>query len=508
MQESDAELVIKARAGERSAFGVLLARHIDVAMRLATRMVGEEYAREMVQEGALQAMLSLDRLGEAASFGPWFCGIVLNLCRGQLRQRRREVSWEDFCGGRHVEHPLLVDPEPSPAEQFEAQQMHQLVLVAVAELSPKVRRAALLFYFEQLSLKEIAALLHISVGAVKGRLFKARQELADTLWPLYAELREIDEREPEMTKVEIADVIAFRGDQSFLVVLLDRNGKRKLHIMIGHAEGSALSMFLRGLSLPRPVTAQFTANILDALDAELSQVRVEKLEETVFYAVAVVRSGDQVKELDARPSDAMCVAAIKGAPIYVTDEVWQQGGQECSDEEIAQMGQSLQVQSVELANQIAKMPTVHRVESEIPAAGEFARLEVARQRMQEGELSDLGPGDELRFPMESSWLYIGDVPRFCGMPANVDGYVGLSVFGPFAAEEQPAAAADGKKNVVVELGRGWLQWQEDTSMAESYVQFPRKLDEPAEIRIDGELWATATLHTGSKGYALKIVALS
>jgi DNA-directed RNA polymerase specialized sigma24 family protein len=92
-------MVQKAQAGDREAFGQLFGRHAETALRLAGQMVGEECAREMVQEGALQALLSLDRLAERASFGSWLCGIVLNLCRGQLRQRRRELSWEDLVGG-------------------------------------------------------------------------------------------------------------------------------------------------------------------------------------------------------------------------------------------------------------------------------------------------------------------------------------------------------------------------------------------------------------------------
>ena len=142
-----------------------------------------------------------------------------------------------------------------------------------------------------------------------------------------------------MTKVEIADVIS-QGDQ-FLVWLLDRDGKRRLPVVIGEAEGSALKYLRRGISFPRPLGAQLTANILDALEAELVEVRVEKLEQDVYYAVAVVRSGETVTELDARPSDAMCVAAVKGTPLFVTDAVWEKGGRKCSLEEIAQMGQSL-----------------------------------------------------------------------------------------------------------------------------------------------------------------------
>ena len=59
-----------------------------------------------------------------------------------------------------------------------------------------------------------------------------------------------------MTKVEIADVIS-RGDQ-FLVWLLDRDGKRRLPVVIGEAEGSALKYLRRGISFPPETSATHT----------------------------------------------------------------------------------------------------------------------------------------------------------------------------------------------------------------------------------------------------------
>ena len=73
------------------------------------------------------------------------------------------------------------------------------------------------------------------------------------------------------------------------------------------------------------------------------------------------------------------VAAIKGAPIYVAEEVWEQVGQECSDEEIAQMGKSLQEQATELATHIAKIPTVRRADTRDPGEGQQARREWIRR---------------------------------------------------------------------------------------------------------------------------------
>ena len=334
-------------------------------------------------------------------------------------------------------------------------------------------------------------------------LYIKRQVLADRRWPLYAELREIEARETNMTSVEIADVIA-QGDQNFLVVLLDREGKRRLPITIGQFEGSALSMFLREINLPRPVTAEFAVRILDALEAELVEVRVEKLEQSIFYAVAVIKSGDRVKELDARPSDAMCVAVLKGAPLFVTDGAWEQGGQECSDEDIAQMGQSLQGESPELIKHFMKIPAVYRAEPDDPGQGQQLRLEIAHQRLDEKRLAGLGPGDAVEVELGPTLLYVDGVPRCVGMTVDVEGSAGIKIM---AMAEGKAAADDGKKRLAVELGRGWLVWESEKEAAGGVVQLPRRLDEPAEVYIDGELWATGTLHAAQEGHVLKIAEL-
>lgn len=76
---------------------------------------------------------------------------------------------------------------PDPQKIAEEQELYSLVLEAVNALSPKNRTATLLFYQEQLSLHEIAALLGVSVAAVKGRLHKSRLQLRIKLLPLYVE---------------------------------------------------------------------------------------------------------------------------------------------------------------------------------------------------------------------------------------------------------------------------------------------------------------------------------
>ena len=58
----------------------------------------------------------------------------------------------------------------------------------------------------------------------------------------------------------------------------------------------------------------------------MEDVRVERLEETTFYAVVTVRSGAKAREVDARPSDAIALALYSGSPISVAEQVMADGG--------------------------------------------------------------------------------------------------------------------------------------------------------------------------------------
>jgi bifunctional DNase/RNase len=58
----------------------------------------------------------------------------------------------------------------------------------------------------------------------------------------------------------------------------------------------------------------------------IEQVRIEKLQDDTFYATVKVRCGQIVNEVDARPSDALTLAALLGTPVFVTEEVFSRAG--------------------------------------------------------------------------------------------------------------------------------------------------------------------------------------
>ncbi len=320
-----------ARAGDKEAFGQLADRYQRMAERISTRLVADEdIAKELAQESMLQAYLSLVNLRADARFQSWLYGIVLNVCKSHIRSRSRApLSLESLTGGLRFEAVPFGGIEPDPHEIAEAQELHRLVLRAIDTLSTKMRAATLLFYYEQLSVREIAATLNVSVVAVKGRLHAARRKLRELLSAPVTETS-IGPRRRAMVPVTIADVIQREPkveeaerypDALYAVILLDEAGRRVLPVWMAASSIDAIFMGLTKAQVARPLTFTFVSNILDAMGAELEEVRVEALRGDTFYAVAKLRSDETVFEVDARPSDAIALALHTGSPIYAAEEV-------------------------------------------------------------------------------------------------------------------------------------------------------------------------------------------
>jgi RNA polymerase sigma factor (sigma-70 family) len=288
----DAELVTAARAGDRAAFGTLVDRHRPALLRACRG------SADAAQEAVLVALTRLPALRDDDAFGPWLCGIGRNL---QRRERRApalppapDVAWE-------APDPILRDR----------------VLTAVAALPPGQRDAVALFYLADLSHAQIAARLGTSVGAVKTRLHKARAALQDRL----SDLR----REPApmpAVPMRVADVVA--ADPLHIVLLEETEGARRLPIWIPPGEAGWLAKRLRQEDHPRPDTYRFAADLLAGAGATLEEVRIVRLAETIFYAEAVLQGGAAV---DARPSDAVNLALVTGAPILVDEAVLEEAAE-------------------------------------------------------------------------------------------------------------------------------------------------------------------------------------
>ncbi len=333
-EKTDAELVTLARGGQREAFGELVVRYEAMARRIAANMVAnEEVARELAQEAILAAYLSLAQLREAARFRSWLYGIVLNICRSYLRERKGDpCSLEALMGGMRADLAMFFAGTIDPQKAVEERELQRAVLDAVWQLSAKERAATLLFYYEQLSLEEVARASGASVNAVKGRLHRARKQLRVRLSSLYEEQREAgktgaattqEEGSTKMIPARIHSVREIPETGQTVVALQDEAGRRVVCIWVGKSEGLAIAMGMTGISSLRPLTAGMMANLLKTTGVQLEEVRIEALKDDVFYAVMKVRNGEVVQEIDARPSDALALATYTGedVPIFITEDV-------------------------------------------------------------------------------------------------------------------------------------------------------------------------------------------
>jgi RNA polymerase sigma factor (sigma-70 family) len=323
-EPSQAALVSAAQQGDKAALATLVARHRPMLVATCQGALGDtDLAEDAAQEAVLLALLSLDRLRQADRFGPWLCGIGLNVCRRWLRERSRTSwSWEALQGGRAGGWPIQA---PGPAELVEAAEDAALVRAAVAGLPAGQRVAVTLHYLAGLTQAETAERAGTSVGAVKVRLHKARVRLREQLGPWWKGERMAVQEATGWVQMRVRDVRrgAASGErpERHVVVLDEVGGTRRLLIWVGQFEATALAMSLQGAELPRPGSFQFAAGLLAAAGGTLREVRVTRLVEGTFYAEAVVDGAAGQEGVDARPSDALTLALLTGAPIRVDPAV-------------------------------------------------------------------------------------------------------------------------------------------------------------------------------------------
>lgn len=345
LRRTDSVLIATTLAGDRAAFGELIDRHRPRAVAVARRMLRDPLeAEDVVQDALLQAYLGLGGLRDAERFGAWLCGIAANLAKMRLRAPARSfASLEELTGGRRVPPGLLATRDPSPEHAIEVRELLGLVRAAIDVLPDGQREVVLMHYVDGLSCQEIATLLGRSTGAVRVRLHRARGELRATLSAAHPDFQTpvaaAPPRSKEESVIEVTpeDVVVRSlpdGQPTGtlrIILLRERDGDRILPIWVGAPEGDALALQLGGAAAPRPMTADLAVRLLELSAARIERVAISSLRDKTFYGVVTLRVGDQVHEVDARPSDALNLALRVGAQVVVDPEVMEQAGVPAAD---------------------------------------------------------------------------------------------------------------------------------------------------------------------------------
>ncbi|MCI0460261.1 MAG: RNA polymerase sigma factor [Gemmataceae bacterium] len=175
---SDEHLLARLASGEREALEELFRRYRGLAYRVAYRLLGHEAdALDAVQEGFIKALTHLHTFQGRSTFKTWLLRVVSNaaLDVGRLRSRRELLRLDGpETGPGEAGHPV-IDADPSLG--LEREDLRQLLDQALATLPEAQRRTFVLHVEAELSYREVAEVLGISIGTVMSRLYYARQRL-------------------------------------------------------------------------------------------------------------------------------------------------------------------------------------------------------------------------------------------------------------------------------------------------------------------------------------------
>jgi len=123
-------------------------------------------------------------------------------------------------------------------------------------------------------------------------------------------------------KADIYSLLIVPETAQYLLTLEEVTGTRLIPIWIGPAEGMAVSAALRKEYFPRPLTHDLISNMITVIGAALERVTITDLIDGTFYSKMTIRQGERGYTVDARPSDAIAVAFLAGAPVYIDDKVF------------------------------------------------------------------------------------------------------------------------------------------------------------------------------------------
>ena len=128
--------------------------------------------------------------------------------------------------------------------------------------------------------------------------------------------------------MELNKIIIDEKRQDQEIMLKEKNGVKTLTIVIGPTEASSIKMKLSGIKAPRPLTHDLLYSIIENLKVKVEKIVIDKLENNTFYAkIFIAAENQEIKIIDARPSDSIALAVRAKAPIFVEEEVLEQSTQ-------------------------------------------------------------------------------------------------------------------------------------------------------------------------------------
>ncbi|MFA5082908.1 MAG: RNA polymerase sigma factor RpoE [Hydrogenophilaceae bacterium] len=186
-QDIDRQLVEKARAGDKRAFGLLVEKYQRRLFRLLSRMVRDpEEVEDIAQETFIKAYRALPNFRGDAAFYTWLYRIGVNTAKNYLATRKKAmptISDQAMSDDDEPDERLVARDISTPETELMSKQIAMAVNQVVEALPEELRTAITLREMEGLSYEEIAEMMGCPIGTVRSRIFRAREAIAAKLRP-------------------------------------------------------------------------------------------------------------------------------------------------------------------------------------------------------------------------------------------------------------------------------------------------------------------------------------
>ena len=179
--DTEADLVHQARTGRTAAYAILARRWSARVMAVCHARVGcPHVAEDLTQETLLRAFRALPTLREPHKFGAWVRGIAVRPCQDWLKAKQRtQVPFSSLTrDGTPAEQ---IAGTADLAGDVETREERAQLLAAVDALPPACREVVMLYYYGDVTYRELAELLGVSAATINARLTRARALLRERL---------------------------------------------------------------------------------------------------------------------------------------------------------------------------------------------------------------------------------------------------------------------------------------------------------------------------------------
>ena len=176
ISQQEEKLVIAAQHGNVACFEELYTLYYEKIYALALSILKNSAdAEDALQMTFINAWKNLSRLDNPSAFSTWLQRIAVNQCNSMLRNRRPAASMDDE--GEDGEVMQLESDLMLPHQYAERDDLSRRLQKIISELSDVQRETVMLFYFNDMTIEEIAVIMDCSEGTVKSRLYLARKAL-------------------------------------------------------------------------------------------------------------------------------------------------------------------------------------------------------------------------------------------------------------------------------------------------------------------------------------------